>query len=106
MGMGMVANKGTLVCLCASAIICYASETHVYDHGSPLMFVSHIAIGAICFLTCVLQIILSEPFLNNALVTFLKSKKTFKNGLEIPYCPSCCYVVLSDDLMYRHFVME
>jgi len=76
--MGMVANKGTLVCLCASAIICYASETHVYDHGSPLMFVSHIAIGAICFLTCVLQIILSEPFLNNALVTFLKSKKLLK----------------------------
>lgn len=76
--MGMVANRGTFACLCASAVICYTSENHIYDHSSPLLFVAHIVIGAICFLICVVQIILSEPFLNNALVTFLRSKKLIK----------------------------
>jgi len=75
---GIVANRGTIVCLFASALICYVSETQVYDHTSPLRFMMHIAIGGICFLTCLMQILLSEPFLNNALVAFLKSKKIIK----------------------------
>ena len=40
---------------------------------------SHIGIGGICFLTTVAQIVMSEKFLREMLVAFLKAKKVVKN---------------------------
>ena len=75
---GVLPNAGTVVALTVSALVCFTSETHVYDHTSPAHFVAHIAIGGVCFVLTVGQIVLSEPFLNTVVVEFLRSKKILK----------------------------
>jgi len=75
----IVVNPGTLLCLMGSATVCYFSETLIYSHTSPVAFISHIGIGGICFLITVAQIVMSETFLKEMLVAFLKAKKVVKN---------------------------
>jgi len=75
---GIVPNAGTLAALAASGVVCKMSELYLYDSSSSVgvgAFLVHVGIGGVCFLSTLAQILISEPFLSNALSSFLKSKK-------------------------------
>ena len=73
--LGTIPGSGTMVTLVVSGVVCKASEMLVYDCQSIPHFLAHIAIGGLCFLVTIGQILWSEAFLRDSLVSALKSKK-------------------------------
>ena len=77
--LGIVPPAGTLLVLAVSGVVCKASEFYIYEQATILTFILHIAVGGVFFLATIAQILRSEPFLRDALVSFLKSRKLLKS---------------------------